>query len=112
MAGVLRGEIYWADLHASRGREISGVRPVLVLSKDVFNDRSGTVIVCAITGSEPKAGFPLTLEISSGGLPKKSWVKIGQVRTLSTDRLKGRVGRLESEELDFVIRGLLDIIDS
>ena len=107
---VLRGEIYWADLHATRGREISGARPVLVLSQDVFNDRSGTVIVCAITGSEPKAGYPLTLEITSGGLPKRSWVKMGQVRTLSSERLKERVGKVEPEELDQVVQGLLEII--
>jgi len=46
----LRGEIRWADLHPVRGREQAGERPVLVLSHDVFDERSGTVIVLARVG--------------------------------------------------------------
>jgi len=45
MARILRGEIYWADLNPARGHEQAGYRPVLVISHDVFNFRSGTVKV-------------------------------------------------------------------
>lgn len=55
MAGILRGDILWADLNPTIGHEQSGKRPVLVLSNDVFNDRSGTVIAVAITSIEPRA---------------------------------------------------------
>ena len=48
MARILRGEIRWADLNPVRGREQAGQRPVLILSQDVFNDRSGTVVVVAL----------------------------------------------------------------
>src|SRR6056297_3626206 len=91
MAGVLRGGIYWADLEATRGREQAGNRPVLVLSHDVFNERSGTVIAVALTSRPQRAGFPLTLELPDLGLPKRSWVKISQVRTLSVQRLGAQV---------------------
>jgi mRNA interferase MazF len=110
MARILRGEIRWAELASARGREQSGRRPVLVLSHDVFNERSGTVIAMAITSQPQKAGFPLTMEIESGGLPKRSWLKIGQVRTLATERLGKRIGRLAPEELSPVIEGLGEII--
>ena len=110
MARILRGEIRWAELASARGREQSGRRPVLVLSHDVFNERSGTVIAMAITSQPQKAGFPLTMEIESGGLPKRSWLKIGQVRTLATERLGKRIGRLAPEELSQVIEGLSEII--
>ena len=70
MARILRGEIRWADLNPVRGHEQAGERPVLVLSHDVFNERSGTVIAVALTSQEPRAGFPLTMEIKAGGLPK------------------------------------------
>src|SRR5437870_7753827 len=103
MARVLRGEIRWADLNPVRGHEQSGLRPVLVLSHDVFNERSGTVIAAAITGREQRAGFPLTLELASAALPKRSWVKISQVRTLSVERLGKRIGRASPEELEQVI---------
>ncbi len=110
MARILRGEIRWADLNPVRGHEQAGERPVLVLSHDVFNDRSGTVIAVALTSQEPKAGFPLTLALSTPKLPKRSWVKISQIRTLSTDRIGRRLGRAADEELAAIFDGLFEII--
>ena len=78
MAGILRGEVRWADLNPVRGDEQAGRRPVLILSHDVFNARSGTVIAVALTSQPQKAGFPLTLEIEAAGLGKPAWVKISQ----------------------------------
>jgi mRNA interferase MazF len=109
MARVLRGEIRWADLNPVRGHEQAGQRPVLVLSHDVFNERSGTVIAVALTSQEPRAGYPLTLELT-GKLPKPSWVKISQIRTLSTERIGKRVGRASDEELARVLDGLFELV--
>lgn len=110
MARILRGEIRWADLSPGRGHEQAGRRPVLVLSHDVFNDRSGTVIAMAITSQPQQAGFPLTQEIKTEDLPKRSWVKISQIRTLSVDRMGKRIGYLAPEEIAQVIDGLNEII--
>ena len=110
MARILRGEIRWADLNPVRGREQAGQRPILVLSHDVFNERSGTVIAVAMTSQEPRAGFPLTLESKAAGLPKQSWVKISQIRTLSVDRIGRRIARASEEELARVLRGLNEIV--
>lgn len=110
MARVLRGEVRWADLGVARGHEQTGLRPVLILSYDVFNERSGTVIATAITSQPQKAGFPLTLELKTGDLPKRSWAKISQIRTLSTERIGKLVGRLAQEELAQIIEGLNEII--
>jgi mRNA interferase MazF len=93
-----------------RGHEQAGQRPILVLSNDVFNDRSGTVIAMALTSQEPRAGYPLTLELPSPGLPKRSWVKISQVRTLSTERIGKRLGRVSDELLAEALEGLLEIL--
>ncbi len=110
MARILRGEIRWAELNPVRGKEQAGRRPVLVLSHDVFNERSGTVIAIAITSQPQRAGFPLTLELQSKGLPKQSWVKISQIRTLAVERIGQRLGTVSPEELAQVIEGLNDII--
>jgi mRNA interferase MazF len=110
MARILRGEIRWADLNPVRRHEQSGQRPVLVLSHDVFNERSGTAIAVALTSQEPKAGFPLTLETRAAGLAKRSWVKISQIRTLSVDRLGRRLARASDEELARVVEGLNEIV--
>ena len=63
MGRILRGDILWANLDPTRGHEQSGSRPILVLSKSVFNERSGTVIAVAVISQRPSAGFPLTLEL-------------------------------------------------
>lgn len=110
MAGILRGEIRWADLNPTRGKEQSGQRPVLILSHDVFNERSGTVIAIALTSQPQRAGFPLTLELTTPRLPKRSWVKISQIRTLATERIGNRLGRASPEELAQVLEGLNEIL--
>ena len=110
MARILRGDIRWADLNPTRGQEQSGLRPVLILSHDIFNERSGIVIAVAITSQPQRAGFPLTLELRSRDLPKKSWVKISQIRTLAVERIGKRLGRATPEELAQVIEGLDEIM--
>jgi mRNA interferase MazF len=110
MARILRGGIYWADLNPVIGSEQGGLRPVLILSHNVFNERSGTVIGVALTSQPQRAGFPLTLELTYPKLPKKSWVKISQIRTLSVKRIGKRIARSSEEELALVIDGLNEII--
>jgi mRNA interferase MazF len=110
MARILRGEVFWADLNPARGQDQAGRRPVLVISHDVFNERSGTVIAMAITSQPQRAGFPLTMEITEPGLPKRSWLKISQVRTLSVVRLGERIASLSSEFVNEAIDGLNEIV--
>ena len=110
MARILRGDIYWANLDPTQGHEQSGCRQVLILSHEVFNERSGTVIAVALTSQPQAAGFPLTLELSSTDLPKRSWVKISQIRILSVKRLGSWLGRATPEEVSQVVEGLNEII--
>jgi mRNA interferase MazF len=110
VARILRGDIRWADLNPVRGREQAGQRPVLILSHDVFNERSGTVIAVAMTSQEPRAAFPLTLQSKATGLTKRSWVKISQIRTLSVDRIGRRIAHASEEELARVLQGLNEIL--
>ena len=110
MARLLRGEVRWADLSPTRGHEQSGRRPVLILSADVFNERSGTVIAVALTTQPPRAGFPLTLEVGPGQLPKPAWIKISQIRTLSVQRIGRKLGAVSPEEVARVIEGLNEIL--
>ena len=95
MARILRGDIVWADLNPVKGHEQAGLRPVLILSPEIFNDRSGTVIAMALTSQPQRAGFPLALELTSVALPKPTWVKISQIRTLSVERIGKRIWQNE-----------------
>jgi mRNA interferase MazF len=110
VARILRGDIHWADLNPIVGSKQGGLRPVLILSQNVFNERSGTVIAVAITSQPQRAGFPLTLELTESKLPKQSWVKISQIRTLSVKRIGNKLGRATDEELAIIIDGLNEII--
>jgi len=97
-------------LNPVKGHERAGLRPVLIVSHDIFNERSGTVIALAITSQPQKAGFPLTLELKTPDLPKKSWLKISQIRTLSVERIGKVIGKASPEELNRAIEGLNEII--
>lgn len=109
MAAILRGDVYWADLQPVRGHEQDGRRPVII-SHDLLNARSGTVIAFAITSQPQRAGFPLTWRLPNDCLPKPSWVKVSQIRTLSIERLGARIGRLDDTDLDRLIAALLELI--
>jgi mRNA interferase MazF len=93
-----------------RGHEQAGTRPVLVISQDIFNERSQTVIAVALTSQPQRAAFPLTLELQSRGLPKKSWVKISQIRTLAVERIGRKIGVVSPEDLAQVVEGINEII--
>ena len=110
MARILRGDIIWANLNPTKGHEQAGKRPVLILSHDVFNQKSGTVIAMALTSQSQRAGFPLTYHLNDHALPKESWVKISQIRTLSTLRLGAKIGQVSPSDLEKIIQGLNEII--
>jgi mRNA interferase MazF len=97
-------------LNPVRGSEQAGNRPVLVLSQDIFNDRSGTVIAVSITSQPQRAGFPLTFELKSVRMPNQSWIKISQIRTLAVERIGKKIGRAHPQEIAKVIEGLEEII--
>ena len=110
MGPILRGEIRWAELNPVRGHEQAGTRPVLILSHDIFNERSGTVIAMALTSQPQRAGFPLTIEIDEAELKRPSWIKISQIRTLSVERIGKKITRIEPSIMNQAIEGLNEII--
>jgi mRNA interferase MazF len=102
--------VYWADLNPVRGREQAGLRPVLVISHEALNRHSGTIIALAITSQPQRAGFPITHLVESLRLPKTSWIKISQIRTLAVERLGKRLGRATPEQLAQIVDGLNQIV--
>jgi mRNA interferase MazF len=111
MARLLKGDIVLANLDPTQGNEQSGKRPVLLVSNDIFNEKSGTVIAVALTSQPQKAGFPLVYQLPDRTLPKKAWVKISQIRTLSVERLEKTIGRVSHEDLENILEGLNEILN-
>jgi mRNA interferase MazF len=81
-----------------------------VISHELLNRHSDTVIALAITSQPQRAGFPLTHPVESLRLPKNSWVKISQIRTLSVERLGRRIGALSTDEVERIVEGFFELI--
>jgi mRNA interferase MazF len=110
VAAILRGTIHWTELNPVSGHDQAGTRPAVILRHDMFNDRSGTVIAMAITNQAQRAGFPLSYELKDEVQSMKAWVKISQIRTLSTERIGKSIGQVSAEEMAEIIEGLNEII--
>ena len=102
---VVRGGIYWARLNPTVGVEIRGTRPVLIVSIDSFNQNSRSAIAFAITSQKPKVVYPFVYELPDNTLPKTSWVKISQIRTLSISRLGDKIGQIQDVDVERILQG-------
>ena len=106
---IKRGEIYYADLSPVVGSEQGGIRPVLIVQKNVGNKYSPTIIVSAITSQINKAKLPthIELEASRYGLPKDSVVLTEQLRTIDKRRLQELVGVISNDAMEQVDNAIM-----
>lgn len=105
---VKRGEIYYADLSPVVGSEQGGIRPVLIIQNDVGNRYSPTVIAAAITSQRDKTKLPTHISVTACdcGLAKDSIVLLEQVRTIDKQRLKEKMGTLDTASMGMVDKAL------
>ena len=101
---VLQWELYDADLNPSVGREQGGAsRPVLIVSNDGFNRTFDVVTVLPLTKADGKKRlvypFEIILPAKMAGNPLESIVMPQQIRTISKNRLRSRIGLLTNNEL-------------
>ena len=82
---IKRGDIYYADLNPVVGSEQGGTRPVLVISNDIGNKHSPTVIIAAITSRvRKKKKLPTHLYLGQiEGLPANSIILFVIVMSIS-----------------------------
>jgi mRNA interferase MazF len=92
-----RGEVWGANLSPAQGHEQAGTRPVLVISDDRLNHGpANLVVVLPITSKDRRVPLHVEVEPPDGGLGVTSYVMCDQIRTISTDRLIERWGRITS----------------
>ena len=98
-ANIYRGDIFYADLGSTIGSEQSGVRPVLIVSNEVGNQYSSTVLIAAISSKTEKEHLPTHILIRDKdcGLNRESFVLLEQIRTIDKQRLLDYVGKLDIE---------------
>ena len=88
---IKRGDIYYANLNLVIGSEQGGTRPVLIISNDIGNKHSPTVIIAAITSRvHTKAKLPTHTPVSN----YEGLILLEQIRTIDKQRLKQYMGMM------------------
>ena len=106
-----QGDIYWAVLDPTKGREQGGQRPVLIISGNAMNDHLEIVITCPLSTSlKAYPGSVLLKKNRENGLAADSEVLTFQIRTLSKYRLMEKVGSIKLSQLKAVIQGLNEVL--
>ena len=94
---VTRGDIFLANLEPVRGREQGGIRPVLVIQNNIYNQHSPVIIIAAITSKPFTKEYPTNVFITKqeSKLDKDSTILLNQIRTIDKQRLIKKIGSLD-----------------
>jgi len=105
---IKRGDIFYAELNPVVGSEQGGTRPVLIISNDIGNSHSPTVIIAAITSRPKKGKLPTHFCLDGiAGLPADSIILFEQIRTIDKKRLKERRAQLDERCMEEITLPLL-----
>ena len=106
-----QGEIWYADLNPSKGREQAGLRPVVVISGDLLNQHLSVAIVMPLTTKiKNYKGNPVLPPSKTNGLKTESEILVFHVRSVSKDRLVRKLGTIGKDELERAKKTLNDIL--
>lgn len=103
-----------AMLDPATGSEQAGTRPVVVVSRNVIHQLMEIVVVVPVTGRENRPHIfasQVSIPAGSGGLTKDSVALTEQVRTLSKQRLRRRMGTLPGDIMNAINQALRDTLD-
>lgn len=101
MTNIKQGDIVWASLDPIKGHEQAGLRPVLILQNDLFNEHLNTVLVVPLTTNLRSKGFASTYSLEKGeaNLKKDSILLVHQLRCIDKSRLQKKIGEVNAKDL-------------
>ncbi|MEP6901779.1 MAG: type II toxin-antitoxin system PemK/MazF family toxin [Actinomycetota bacterium] len=103
MSDIFRGEIWLVNLDPTLGREQAGTRPALVISENLFNQSyAELVIVIPITSQNKNIRSHVPIAKGEGGLEMESYAKCEDVRSISKQRLKKKLGKVSPSTIEYV----------
>lgn len=106
-----QGDIYWTDLNPTQGSEQAGVRPVVVVSGNAMNDNFNVVIVCPVSSRiKHLPGCVILNKDSLNNLTSDSEIITFQIRAVTKQRLRVKLGEVTEEQLRKIRRGLDDVL--
>lgn len=101
-----RGDIIIANFDPVQGSEQGGIRPALILSNDIGNKYSETVIIAAITTSN-KPNLPTHLSLNGlDFLDNGSLLLLEQIRTIDLQRVTSYIGTIPADKMKLVDQAL------
>jgi mRNA interferase MazF len=106
---IHRGEVWWVSFDPAVGGEVRKTRPAVVVSNDQFNVSNNRVQVVPLTSSDKRL-YLFEAYVIVG--PRRSKAMADQLRTVSKERLRNRIGaasRAEMAEIDRAIKVQLDL---
>jgi mRNA interferase MazF len=96
-----RGELYLADLDPIAGHEQGGRRPFLILSIGAMNRAQLSMVIGLPVTTNPRdRKLRVRIEPGESGLSRVSYAMPEMIRSLSTERFGGRLGRVPTETLE------------
>jgi len=108
-SAMRRGEIWRVDLAPARGSEADKRRPAVIVSNDRANTTAtrvgrGVITVVPVTSNIAKVfPFQVLLPAATTGLAVDAKAQVEQIRSVATERLLSRLGRVavvEMQQLD------------
>lgn len=104
-------EIWLADLNPVKGSEQKGIRPVVIMSGNAMNDHLGMCIICPLSSKVRNyAGCLVIKKDLHNGLSGDSEVITFQIRTISGERLIRKLGEISRPQLEFLKKGLVEVM--
>ena len=100
-----RGEVHLVRLDPTLGREIQKTHPCLVVSPDELNQYLRTVIVAPMT----TGGRAFPWRVACRFQRRSGFVALDELRTVDTERLLRRLGRLTPQTVTTVLRRLQEM---
>lgn len=91
------GTVYWINLEPARPPEMGKVRPAVVVSNEIYNERLDSVVVVPLSTRAPEI-WPLRLRVKVAGL-KTSFAVVPGVRQVSNARLHEAIDGVGAESL-------------
>ena len=99
---VCQGDVFWADLHRSRGSEPKDKRPVVIVQRDSINrSMFQTVLVVPLTKQTKHADIPgnVLLQKGDANLPSKSLARCTHVMVIDKSGLIEKTGTLPKKNV-------------
>ncbi|MDX2188373.1 MAG: type II toxin-antitoxin system PemK/MazF family toxin [Bacteroidota bacterium] len=108
---MIQGDIYEAYLNPTKGNELDGMRPVVIISGESMNNYTNLRIICPLTSKVKKyPGGVILKPTTENGLTETSEILVSQIRTISTAIFIKKIGTIQSTEIKEILEGLNDIL--